>query len=85
MRNILRAFVIFIARALLPLSFIENPHFLQFLQVVDARIKMPSRSTLTNKLLPELYEEAKQKLISILADVMFFSPFPIPPIHLIVK
>jgi len=69
MAAILRAFVIFLVRAMLPLSFIENEHFRDFLRVVDPRIELPSRFTLTHKLLPPILEEARQILKSQLAKV----------------
>lgn len=69
MAAILRAFVLFLVRAMLPLSFIENEHFREFLRVVDPRIELPSRFTLTHKLLPPILEEAQQILKAQLVKV----------------
>ncbi len=62
MASIMRAILLFIVRGMFPLSLIDNVHFRKLVLVLDPRIVLPSRSTLTSTLLPELYEAAKSKL-----------------------
>jgi hypothetical protein len=46
-----------------PLSLVEDEHFRTFIKVIDPRITLPCRSTLTKTILTELYGEAKNKLL----------------------
>ncbi|KZS04907.1 Uncharacterized protein APZ42_032035 [Daphnia magna] len=47
-----------------PLSMVEDEHFHAFVKAVDPRIALPCRKTLTRSLLPEMYAEAKAKLVT---------------------
>ena len=68
MTSVLRAIMLFIVRGLYPLSIIENIHFKTLVKCLDPRIVLPCRATLTRSLLPQLYEEAKGKLLEELAQ-----------------
>jgi hypothetical protein len=52
-----------------PLSLVDNEHFITLVKELDPRINLSCRTTLTNVLLPKLYEEAKTKLREELASV----------------
>lgn len=69
MKRLMRALVIFIAKSLLPLSIVDNPNFMAFIKCIDARINFTCRNTITYTHLPELYEEARLKLIHELEKV----------------
>jgi hypothetical protein len=62
MQSIIRALALFLVRSMQPLSLVEDEHFRTFIKVIDPRITLPCRSTLTKTILPELYGEAKNKL-----------------------
>lgn len=47
-----------------PLSMVDNSHFINLVKVLDPRIELPCRSTLTKVLLTDMYEEAKRNLQS---------------------
>ncbi|XP_032785668.1 uncharacterized protein LOC116923317 [Daphnia magna] len=51
-------------RGMHPLSMVEDEHFHAFVKAVDPRIALPCRKTLTRSLLPEMYAEAKAKLVT---------------------
>jgi hypothetical protein len=63
MQSIIRALALFLVRSMQPLSLIEDEHFRTFIKVIDPRITLPCRSTLTKTILPELSGEAKNKLL----------------------
>lgn len=63
MQAIMRAIALFIVRSMQPLSLVEDEHFRTFIKTIDPRITLPCRSTLTKTILPELYGEAKNKLL----------------------
>ena len=63
MHSIIRALALFLVRSMQPLSLVEDEHFRTFIKVIDPRITLPCRSTLTKTILPELYGEAKNKLL----------------------
>ncbi len=52
-----------------PFSLVDNEHFITLVKELDPRINLSCRTTLTNVLLPKLYEEAKTKLREELASV----------------
>lgn len=60
---ILKGFLLFMARSMMTLSLVEDVHFLDFLAVVDPRVNLPCRNTLTNNYLPQLYAEAVELLL----------------------
>ncbi|KZS13406.1 Uncharacterized protein APZ42_021473 [Daphnia magna] len=64
MKAILRALVLFLVRGMHPLSMVEDEHFRAFVKAIDPRITLPCRKTLTHSLLPEMYAEAKAKLVT---------------------
>jgi hypothetical protein len=61
--------LLFIVRGMHPLSLVDNEHFITLVKELDPRINLSCRTTLTNVLLPKLYEEAKTKLREELASV----------------
>jgi hypothetical protein len=65
----MRAVLLFIVRGMHPLSLVDNEHFITLVKELDPRINLSCRTTLTNVLLPKLYEEAKTKLREELASV----------------
>jgi hypothetical protein len=62
MKEFLWVLILYIVRSIQPLSIVEDVHFRALIHQNDLRLSLPSRSTLTNSLLPELYIEAKLKL-----------------------
>lgn len=64
MASINRAVLLFIVRGMHPLSMVDNSHFINLVKVLDPRIELPCRSTLTKVLLTDMYEEAKRNLQS---------------------
>ena len=56
--EILRAYLFFVVKTLQALSLIDNVHFTNFLRVIDPRVSLPCRNTLTNNWLPKMYSEA---------------------------
>ena len=66
---VMRAVLLFIVRGMHPLSLVDNEHFITLVKELDPRINLSCRTTLTNVLLPKLYEEAKTKLREKLASV----------------
>jgi len=68
MKAIIRALALFIVRSMQPLSLIEDENFRAFIKTIDPRITLPCRSTLTKTILPEIYAEAKARLIVELAQ-----------------
>lgn len=65
----MRAVLLFIVRGMHPLSLVDNEHFITLVKELDPKINLSCRTTLTNVLLPKLYEEAKTKLREELASV----------------
>ena len=55
----------FIAKDLQPLSVVEDSGFIDLMEYVEPKFKLPSRSTLTYSWLPEIYETEKSKLKSL--------------------
>lgn len=47
-----------------PLSVVENEGFRELLRVAEPRYVIPSRKTVTNVIIPKLYEETRKKIIS---------------------
>jgi hypothetical protein len=64
MASINRDVLLFIVRGMHPLSMVDNSHFINLVKVLDPRIELPCRSTLTKVLLTDMYEEAKRNLQS---------------------
>jgi hypothetical protein len=63
MQAIIRALALFIVRGMQPLSLVDDEHFRAFFKAIDPRITLPCRSTLTKTILPDLYAEAKAKML----------------------
>lgn len=61
--------VSFIVQDLQPLSVVENRGFCALVRCLDQRVILPCRSTITNRLLPKIYEEVKAGLLKQLALV----------------
>ena len=62
MKSFLRELMLFIIRGMHCLSIVDNPHFIRFVRHMDPRITIPCRNTITHTLLPEIYNEAVNKL-----------------------
>ncbi|KZS00279.1 Uncharacterized protein APZ42_003488, partial [Daphnia magna] len=62
MKHFLRQLMLFIVRGMHCLSLVDNPYFIAFVRYLDPRITLPCRSTITHKHLPEMYNEAVNKL-----------------------
>lgn len=73
MQLIFRALVLFICRGLHALSVVDDTHFIEFIRMLDPRIRLPSRNTITYNYLLEAYEEAKQRLLKQLESTEFVS------------
>lgn len=63
MKMFLRALILLIVRGMHSLSLVDDPAFINFVKFLDPRIKLPCRNTVTHTLLPDLYHEAKSKLV----------------------
>ena len=48
----------------MPLCVVENEHFRRFMNDVDKKYVLPSRSHITSKLVPEIYEKKKELVSS---------------------
>ena len=59
MQSIIRALALFLVRSMQPLSLVEDEHFRTFIKVIDPRITLPCRSTISKTILPELYVKSK--------------------------
>ena len=70
-QEVLRAILLFIVRGMHALSIVDDPHFNALIAVLDPRVVLPCRSTITNTHLPILYKEAVQKLSEELSRVEF--------------
>lgn len=68
-REIDRKLALFIARDFQPLNVVADRGFCNLLKKLDKRYKIPSRRTVTDKLIPELYREARERLQSTLDQV----------------
>ena len=55
--------MLFIIRGMHCLSIVDSPHFIRLVRHIDPRITIPSRNTVTYTLLPEIYNEAVNKLM----------------------
>ena len=55
----------FVAKDLQPLSVVKVSGFIDLMEYVEPKFKLPSRSTLTYSWLPEIYETEKSKLKSL--------------------
>lgn len=69
MTAIIRALTILIVKGMHSISIVDDVHFQNFVTVLDPRVKLPCRSTMTNKYLPQLYDETKKKLVEELGRV----------------
>ena len=64
---------IFVVRDLQPLQVVENEGLRYFVAKLDPQYELPSRKTLTEKILPELYRQSKEKLAGLLNETDFIS------------
>ncbi|XP_034023290.1 zinc finger BED domain-containing protein 1-like [Thalassophryne amazonica] len=62
-KAITNAIGLFIAAGLQPYSVVENAGFKHLISVLEPRYSIPSRSHLTTRLLPSMYEDAKEKVL----------------------
>ncbi|KZS16447.1 Uncharacterized protein APZ42_017821 [Daphnia magna] len=63
------ALCLYISRAMQPLSLVEEKNFREFVLHIDPRLTIPCRNTMTHTILPNLYREAKAKLIKELEGI----------------
>ena len=59
----------FIIRDLQPLSVVDDPGFTELLHAFDPRYTLPSRRTVRDVLLPNVYSKTKDALKNILSKV----------------
>nr|XP_034192172.1 zinc finger BED domain-containing protein 1-like [Osmia lignaria] len=64
-----KALMKFITRDLQPLSIVNDIGFQEFVNELNPRYSLPSRPTVTNVLIPKMYEETKKKITIILNTV----------------
>lgn len=83
----IRALALYIVRAMQPLSLVDCPHFNAFVRFIDPRFSLPCRNTITHTVLPDIYQEAKEKLLdhvsltlSVLQSKMLFIQIAILPV-----
>jgi len=67
-RNLDRALVKFIAQDMRPSNVIEGAGFRNLVSKLDHRYNLPTRRTIRQKLVPELAEEEKKKLLDLIQD-----------------
>ncbi|KZS02545.1 Uncharacterized protein APZ42_000377, partial [Daphnia magna] len=60
---------LYISRAMQPLSLVEEKNFREFVLHIDPRLTIPCRNTMTHTILPNLYREAKAKLVKELEGI----------------
>ena len=58
-----KALILFIARGMHPVSLVDDNSFEDFIKFFDPRLTVPCRKTVTQTLLPDLYQQAKKKLM----------------------
>lgn len=59
---------VFIAKDLRPLSIVDNLHFREFVRELDPRYSLPTRKYFSEKVIPQLYSEVKDKIIAELKE-----------------
>lgn len=64
---------IFYTLDMMPYSIVEKEGFKLFTKALNPSYQLPSRSTLTNKRIPDLFKETKLKIERILSEVPFLS------------
>ena len=62
MKNFLRQLMLVIVRGMYRILLVDNPFFIACVRYLDPRITLPCHSTITHKHLPEMYNEAVNKL-----------------------
>ncbi|XP_056022020.1 E3 SUMO-protein ligase ZBED1-like [Ostrea edulis] len=55
---------VFIAKDLRPLSIVDNKHFREFVTELDPRYSLPTRKHFSDKIIPQLYCETKEKVLN---------------------
>lgn len=72
-----KTLVKFISRDLQPLSIVNDVGFKEFVYELNPRYSLPSRPTVTNVLIPKMYQEVKETISTILNTVkyVFFKRF----------
>lgn len=63
----------YIVKGMHPLCAVEEPGFIKLIECLDCKVTVPSRKQLTSKLIPELYDETQQRVISDLAAAKYVS------------
>jgi hypothetical protein len=72
MKEFLWVLTLYIVQSIQLRSTVEDVHFRALIHQNDPRLLLPSRSKLTHSLSPELYREAKLKLMQKLSAVKGF-------------
>lgn len=68
-----RALTLFVAGGLHPFTIVEEPQFIKLLYEANPRYLVPSKTTLRNKLIGDMYNKMEIKLKEILKNVDFVS------------
>lgn len=63
----------FISSDMMPYSIVEKEGFKMFTKALNPSYELPSRSTLSNKRIPDLFKATKLKVEQILSEVIFLS------------
>lgn len=66
-----KALVKFISRDLQPLNIVNDVGFMKFVYELNPRYSLPSRTTVTNVLIPKMYQEIKEKVLTILNTIKY--------------
>ncbi|KMQ90940.1 zinc finger bed domain-containing protein 1-like protein [Lasius niger] len=68
-----KTLVKFISRDLQPLSIVNDVGFKEFVYELNPRYSLPSRPTVTNVLIPKMYQEVKETISTILNTVKYLT------------
>ncbi|XP_046332731.2 E3 SUMO-protein ligase ZBED1-like [Haliotis rufescens] len=58
----------FIIKGLRPYSVVDSPEFRDLIQCLDPRYKLPSRTTFAERIIPDMYKDAKQRVAEKLSE-----------------
>jgi hypothetical protein len=73
MQGFYKRLVFMVAKSMHPLSLVEEAGFVEIVRYLDPNIRIPSRSTLTTKILPDCYLSAKNRLIEEIGEASHVS------------
>jgi len=69
--HIIRALMLFIVRGLYPLCIVDDPNLQALVTVLDPRMNLPCRNTITQNYLPSLYLTGREHLLAELLGATF--------------